>query len=191
MSDVELSQPGGDVVVAPRSGKRVQFRERPADPDHDPLRFEMWLDADGHGPMEHVHPEQTEWLSVVDGRLGVSVTGDRRTLGPGERVTIPAGVRHRFRNAGDGTLHLEGGVDPGLRTEAFMRVTYGLARDGAPATPSGMPLNLLRLAVLLEEYDDMLYLARVPERLQRLGVRLVAPLGRLAGYENSYPEYLG
>jgi mannose-6-phosphate isomerase-like protein (cupin superfamily) len=187
---VELSQPGDD-VVAPKSGKRVEFRGRPDDPARDPLRFEMWLDADGHGPTEHVHPEQTEWLSVVGGRLGVSVAGDSRTLGPGERVTVPAGVRPRFWNAGDGKLHLEGGVDPGLRTEAFMRVTYGLARDGAPATPSGMPLNLLLLAVLLEEYDDMLYLARVPERLQRLGVRLLAPLGRLAGYENGYPEYLG
>ncbi|WP_254841219.1 cupin domain-containing protein [Natronomonas marina] len=188
---MELSQPDDDIVVAPRSGKRVRFRERPEDPDADPLRFEMWLDADGHGPMEHVHPEQDEWLEVVEGRLGVSVAGDRRTLGPDEAVTIPAGVRHRFWNAGDEPLHLEGGVDPGLRTEAFMRITYGLPRDGAPATPSGMPLNPLLLSVLLAEYDDMLYLAHVPVALQRLGIRLVAPLGRLAGYENEYPEYLG
>jgi hypothetical protein len=72
-----------------------------------------------------------------------------------------------------------------------MRVTYGLARDGAPVTGSGMPLNLLRLAILLEEYDDMLFLAVLPLWLQLAGLRALAPVGRAIGYGNSYPEYLG
>jgi hypothetical protein len=41
-----------------------------------------------------------------------------------------------------------------------MRITYGLARDGAPVW------------------------------LQKFGVRALAPVGRLAGYDNEYPEYL-
>jgi len=102
---------------------------------------------------------------------------------------VPSGDVHRFWNAGSTTLHLQGGVDPGLRTETFMRITYGLARDGHPVTASGMPLDPLRVAVLLEEFDDMLYLAGVPERLQRTGVEVLAPLGRLLGYGNDYPEY--
>ena len=69
-----------------------------------------------------------------------------------------------------------------------MRVTYGIARDGM-STPSGLPLNPLRLAVLVEEYDDLLYLAAVPLALQRLGVRLLTPLGRAVGYASEYPEY--
>jgi mannose-6-phosphate isomerase-like protein (cupin superfamily) len=186
-----LSRPDDDAVASPPAGKWVRFVDRPADPGGDPLRFEMWLAPDGHGPMLHVHPEQEEGLRVVAGELGVRIESDSRTLGPGAETVIPAGVPHRFWNAGDGTLHLEGWVDPGLRTEAFMRVTYGLARDGEPVTPSGALLNPLRLAVTLEEYDDMLWLARVPLSVQRLGVRLLAPLGRAAGYDAGYPEYLG
>lgn len=53
-----------------------------------------------------------------------------------------------------------------------------------------MVLNPLRLSVLLEEYDDVLWLARVPLGLQRAGVRSLAHLGRAAGYTNHYPEYL-
>jgi mannose-6-phosphate isomerase-like protein (cupin superfamily) len=177
-------------VVSPPAGKRVRFVDRPEDPASDPLEFEMWLAADGsHGPMAHVHPEQDEFLDVVSGRMGVSQAGQTCVYGPGEGVTVPAGEVHRFWNAGDDELHLRGGVDPGLRTETFMRITYGLARDGAPVTPSGMLLNPLRLAVLLSEFDDMLYLAALPVCLQRLGVSLLAPLGRLAGYDNEYPQF--
>jgi mannose-6-phosphate isomerase-like protein (cupin superfamily) len=180
-----------DVLTSPPAGKTIRFDGRPDDPETDPLQFDMWLAADGsHGPMSHVHPRQDEVLRVVDGRLGIAREGDRRVLGPDEAVTIPAGDRHRFWNAGDDCLHLRGAVDPGLRTEAFMRITYGIARDGAPVTPSGMPLNLLRLAVVLDEYDDMLLLAALPGWLQLLGVRALAPLARALGYENSYPEYL-
>jgi mannose-6-phosphate isomerase-like protein (cupin superfamily) len=193
------------MVTTPISGKRVKFVNRPDDPARDPLEFEMWLASDGHGPMLHVHPEQDEQLEVRAGQMGVYASDARvgppdgpqevlvtedRVLQPGEVVTIPADTPHRFWNASDDELHLAGSVTPGLRTEAFMRITYGLPRDGAWATPSGLPLNFLRLAVLLAEYDDMLYLAQIPVWLQRLGIRALEPFGQRAGYDNRYPEYL-
>ncbi|GGN89951.1 MULTISPECIES: cupin domain-containing protein [Haloarcula] len=180
-----------DCLASPPAGKVVRFRERPDDPETDPLRFDMWLAAEGsHGPMRHVHPEQVERLSVQSGTMGITHEGDRRQLTAGATAVVPAGDVHRFWNAGDDVLHVRGSVTPGLRTEQFMRVTYGLARDGAPVTPSGMPLNALRLAVLLDEFDDMLLLAHLPMWLQLLGIRTTAVLGRAVGYDNRYPEYL-
>jgi len=182
---------GGDCVTSPPAGKAVRFRYRPGDPETEPLSFDMWLAAEGsHGPMRHVHPEQVERLTVRAGRLGLWHDGEQSTLKSGETAVIPAGDPHRFWNAGDGLLHIRGSVTPGLRTERFMRITYGLAREGAAVTPSGMPLNALRLAVLLSEYDDMLWLATLPLWLQRVGVTLFAPLGRALGYDNGYPELL-
>ena len=182
---------GYPTVEAPRSGKTVRYLETVDDTGGDAARFEMWLAAppDSHGPMRHVHPEQDETLEVVDGALGLWHDGRTAELAAGEEVTIPAGDPHRFWNAGDGELHLVGEVRPGLATEQFMYVTYGLGADHA-ATPSGMPLNLLRLAPVVEEYDDLLYLAHLPVWLQRLGIRLLAPLGRLLGYGAAYPEYV-
>lgn len=178
-------------IKAPRSGKRVRYLETPDDDQTDPARFEMWLRAppDSHGPMRHIHPEQDEILEVQDGTLGVWHDGATQSLSAGERVRIPAGDPHRFWNAGDGELHLRGAVSPGLETEAFMYITYGLARDYA-ATPSGMPLNPLRLAPVLDRYDDLLYLANLPVQLQRAAVRTVAPVARQLGYPAQYPEYV-
>jgi hypothetical protein len=39
------------------------------------------------------------------------------------------------------------------------------------------------------QFDDMLYLGALPVALQRVGVSLVAPRGRLAGYDNAYPQF--
>jgi len=182
---------GGDCVTSPPAGKAIRFRDRPDDPSQDPLTFDMWLAAEGsHGPMRHIHPDQVERLTVRSGRLGLWHDGEQSELQSGETAVVPAGDPHRFWNAGEGALHIRGSVTPGLRTERFMRITYGLAREGAPVTPSGMPLNVLRLTVLLSEYDDMLWLAALPQWLQRTGVDLLAPLGRLFGYDNSYPELL-
>lgn len=179
------------VVEAPRSGKRVRYLETAEETDGTHARFEMWLAPPpaSHGPMKHVHPKQDEYLEVRDGTLGVWHDGSTRRLEPSESVTIPAGEPHRFWNAGDGELHVVGEVRPGLDTESFMYVTYGLAGD-CPATPSGMPLNPLRLAPILDAYDDLLYLALLPIWLQRLGIRLLAPIGRLLGYTADYPEYV-
>jgi len=59
-------------VTSPPAGKAIRFRERPGDPETDPLSFDMWLAAEGsHGPMRHVHPEQVERLTVRSGRLGL------------------------------------------------------------------------------------------------------------------------
>jgi mannose-6-phosphate isomerase-like protein (cupin superfamily) len=186
------------VTCAP-AGKRIRFVETAAETDGERTRFEMWLDAppNSHGPMLHVHPAQDEDLEVVTGRLGVRVrepTADgghrfeRYALGPGESITVPKGVPHRFWNAGTEELHLTGEVRPALRTETFMRVTYGLAEHGH-STPSGMPLNPLRLAVVLDRFDDLLWLALLPLWLQQFGVRLLAPVGRLLGYPSEYPQY--
>jgi mannose-6-phosphate isomerase-like protein (cupin superfamily) len=181
----------GPVVQAPRSGKRVRYLETADTTEGEYARFEMWLapPPDSHGPMRHVHPKQDEVLEVRDGVLGVWQDGTTETLTAGERVTIPAGQPHRFWNAGDDELHVVGEVRPALDTERFMYVTYGLAADCA-ATPSGMVLNPLRLAPILDEFDDLLYLAALPLWLQQFGVRVLAPLGRLLGYTAEYPEYV-
>jgi mannose-6-phosphate isomerase-like protein (cupin superfamily) len=181
----------GPTVAAPRSGKWVRYLETAADTDGEYARFEMWLAAppSSHGPMRHVHPEQDEHLAVRDGRLGVRHDGDVQYCCAGESITIPAGDPHRFWNAGEGELHLVGEVRPALDTERFMYVTYGLGRDYT-ATPSGMVLNPLRLAPVLDEYDDLLYLAVLPVPVQRFGVALFAILGRALGYDADYPEYV-
>lgn len=171
-----------DELYCPPAGKRVSILESADDTDGDFVTFEMSLDADSRGPYRHVHPRQDETLAVESGRLGVWVDGERRILTEGERVEIPRGVPHRFWNESEETTRLRGELRPARRSEEFLPLAFALARDH-PATKGGVPLNPLAVAVLFDEYEDYYYFAYVPVRLQKLGVGLLAPIGKLLGYE--------
>lgn len=171
-----------DELYCPPAGKRVSIAESAADTDGEFVRFEMWLDPDSRGPYRHVHPRQDETLAVESGRLGVWVDGDRRVLTDGERVEVPRGVPHRFWNESNDGTHLSGELSPARRSEEFLPLAFALARDHR-ATEGGVPLNPLAVAAVFDEYEDYYYFARVPVRLQKLGIRLLAPIARRLGYE--------
>ncbi|MCX2923033.1 cupin domain-containing protein [Streptomyces sp. NEAU-W12] len=53
---------------------------------------------------EHFHPYSEEFLHVIDGRLEMTMDGrEVVTLGPGDSLLVPIGVRHRLVSIGDAT----------------------------------------------------------------------------------------
>ncbi|MFF3323739.1 cupin domain-containing protein [Streptomyces sp. NPDC002889] len=59
---------------------------------------------------EHYHPYSEEFLHVVSGQLEMTMDGQPITLGPGDSLLVPIGVRHRLVNTGTetakGAFHL-------------------------------------------------------------------------------------
>jgi mannose-6-phosphate isomerase-like protein (cupin superfamily) len=66
--------------------------------------FEQWV-APGAGAPTHEHPVE-EVLSVRDGQAEMWLDAQRAIVTSGQCLVIPAGVKHGFRNCGDGTLHI-------------------------------------------------------------------------------------
>jgi mannose-6-phosphate isomerase-like protein (cupin superfamily) len=174
---------GPRTITCPPAGQRVTFLETAADTDGAYTRIELWLDvaSNSEGPVEHVHPHQDEQLTVNEGQMGIKFRGEQRVLEPGESVTFPKGEAHKFWNAGDEELVVEGELRPAMQSELFMRLVFGLSQMGL-TTPSGIPLNPFRIAVLLDAFEDHLYVAHLPVWLQKAGARWLAPLGRTLGY---------
>lgn len=48
----------------------------------------------------HTHPEQDEYIFVIDGRIDLLLGGERRSAGPGDLVRMPRGIEHAFFNNG-------------------------------------------------------------------------------------------
>lgn len=71
--------------------------------DDDLLRGEIWTD-----------PKLEERYEVVAGEVTFHVDGKPRRAGRGERVVLPAGVRHAFENTGQEIAHLVVEADPAL-----------------------------------------------------------------------------
>ncbi len=110
--------------------------------------------------------------------------GKKVVAGPGEVVVVPPGARHRFANAGDEEVRVRVEVRPALKMEALLEHTVALAQEGK-TNRKGMP-KPLRLAVIAGHHFEDVRLPFPPVWMQRLGLALGAPLGRLLGYRPHY-----
>jgi hypothetical protein len=127
-----------------------------------------------------MHPYQTERFEVLEGRVGLFVGGEEVVAEPGDVVTVEPGTAHRFWNAGESEARFLCKVSPALEFESLIETMFSLAAEGK-TNRKGMP-NPLRLAVIARSHFDTVRLPFPPAWLQRVGLALGAPLGRLFGY---------
>jgi len=136
----------------------------------DGAYFEFDAVGKGHGVVAqpHVHERQTEHFEVIEGELRLDVGGRSHRLGPGETMTVPAGSRHRQRNAGPSRVRIR--HEPAGESEAFftrlaeLSSTGGYDRFGMPRPRAG--------ARLIRDFPDHRS-ALLPPRAQQALSRLL------------------
>jgi quercetin dioxygenase-like cupin family protein len=147
----------------------------------DLLRGEFWVQRGGGGAVDHVHPQMEERFQLLDGELTFWLARRKREAGPGERLTVPPGTRHAFKNTGQGVAHLIVEIEPALNMKDLFEELAALARAGKwtrlgrRGIPTG-PRALLEMAAFMDRYRDIIVLASPPPVLQRI---FVPPLARL------------
>lgn len=170
----------GDHIENPVTGERVMFRVTTADSAGALLSFEYVVPGYYVIAPPHVHRRQEERTEVRAGRLSGRVAWRTRTAGPGEVVTVPAGVVHAWRNAAAEPLHAVVEFRPALRTETMLEQLFALARAGK-TNSRGLPPPL-HMAVLAYEYCDEGGVPLIPRAVQRAIFAGPAVLGRRRGY---------
>jgi quercetin dioxygenase-like cupin family protein len=174
----------GDAIENPVTGERLVFRQTSRETNGEAVVVETFVKPNGFVAAAHVHPYQEERFQVLHGTVAFRVGGKEIVAGPGQRLTVPAGTAHKFWNAGDDEAHFVCEVRPALQWEGLIETMFGLAADGKTSR-KGMP-NPLRLAVIARHHFDDVRLPFPPAWMQRMGLALGAPLGRLLGYEAIY-----
>jgi mannose-6-phosphate isomerase-like protein (cupin superfamily) len=174
----------GDIIENPVTGERIVFHQTSAETNGEAVVVETFVQPNGFVTAAHVHPMQEERFEIISGRLGLKVGGKEVVADPEETLTIPAGTPHRFWNAGDDEVRFRCTVRPALQFEQLLETMFALAADGK-TNRKGMP-NLLRLAVIARAHFNVVRLPFPPAFVQRLGLALGAPLGRLLGYAPTY-----
>jgi mannose-6-phosphate isomerase-like protein (cupin superfamily) len=147
------------------------FRQRYAfTRNGDALRIEIWTQPGGGVLAEHVHPNLEERYEVLEGEVTFRVDQKPRRAGPGERLVVPAGVRHSFQTTGQGIAHLVVDADPALELRESIEEGVRLART-EKLTASGKPRGLRTLieaAALAHRYRATVILSSPPPAMQRL-----------------------
>jgi quercetin dioxygenase-like cupin family protein len=174
----------GDMLENPITGERLLFRKTSSDTGGEAVILETFVKPDGFVAAAHVHPYQEESFEILDGLVGFRFGGEEFVASPGERLTVPAGTPHRFWNAGEEEAHFVCEVRPALQFEQLIETMFALASDGK-TNSRGLP-NPLRLAVIANATFDTVRLPFPPAWMQRMGLAMGAPVGRLLGYEPVY-----
>ena len=126
-------------------------------------------------PPPHVHPHQVEDYEVLEGRFDVVVDGRRRTLGPGDRASVPVGALHTFRNRSGETVRVRNRHTPAMRFEEFIEQTCQTLHS-AGVTRKRDPRVAVYLSMVMLDYADTLYPGR---RRERIPMRALATIGRM------------
>jgi quercetin dioxygenase-like cupin family protein len=105
--------------------------------------------APGGRVRPHYHHDFDEEIVAVDGPIEVTAGGRKILLRQGERYVVPRGVTHTWANVSERAIRFRAILVPGHRGfENFLRLAYGLARDGK-VKADGTPSAFGDLAVLL------------------------------------------
>ena len=179
----------GDTIHNPVTGERITFHQTSAETNGEAVVIEAVVRPDGAVCASHVHPSQTERFNVIDGRLGMKVGRKKLLLERGDVAVVEPGTPHRFWNMGEEEVRFVCEVRPALQFESLLETMFALAGDGK-TNKKGMP-NPLRLAVIARAHFDTVRLPQPPAWIQRAGLALGAPLGRLLGYGVTYEPQAG
>jgi quercetin dioxygenase-like cupin family protein len=175
----------GDVFVNPMLGARVVFRRTAAESNGEVCEFDFFLKPRTYVITEHMHPLQEEHTRVVKGTLYGTRDGEEHRLSPGEQMVVPPGAYHYWGNDSDEESHWIVAFRPALKSEGFLESVWGLAEDGQ-ADAKGLPRKFFQSVVIISEFRNEIR-PRMPWLKWKIGVDVLAPLGRLMGY-TAYPK---
>jgi len=174
----------GDTIENPVTGERLVFKKTSAETGGEYVLFECLVKPSGFVAAAHVHPFQEERFQILNGSVMFRIDGEEFATESGDAILVAAGRKHQFWNAGDEEVRFACEVRPALQFEQLIETMFALARDGK-TNRKGMP-NPLRLAVIARAHFDTVRLPFPPVWMQRIGLALGAPLGRVAGYRPTY-----
>lgn len=136
----------------------------------------------------HRHPTIDERFTVLAGKIGYMLDGKKGILQAGESADLPRGVYHDWWNAGDTEARVIVEIRPGRRFEQMVITLFSLAREGK-TDKKGVP-NPLQMAVIAQEFSDVVQFMSPPPAVQGLLFGILASIGRLLGYKAIYPRHL-
>jgi quercetin dioxygenase-like cupin family protein len=180
----------GKVISNTLMAGTVKFIRTAADTGGDLLEMEATYNTAVDSVPEHYHPYQDEHIKVLAGMVSIHINGQERTYVAGESFYFPRKVPHSFLGAaGSEEARIHWQIRPALDSETLIETVHGLASDGK-MKDTGIP-NLLQLAVIFRAFNDECQPTMPPRIVQKIVFAILAPIGRLLGYQARYEEYSG
>src|SRR5665647_2279431 len=167
----------GDKIINARTGQKMIFLQTGKETNGQLLEIESFNPKSDMREPIHVHPKQETSAKVISGNLHFLVNGKEQIIGPGEKITIPAGVPHCFWNEDDIEAHSIQQCSPALHIDEFFESFFALAGDNK-LSDKGMP-PFLQLPLMGLKHKDEIRMVSPPWAVQHLSYWILAPFSFL------------
>ena len=174
----------GDKIANARTGQRMIFLKTAKETNGDLLEIDSFNPKTDLREPIHIHPKQESSAEVISGKLHFLVNGKEQIIGPGECITIPAGVPHCFWNEDNIEAHSIQRFSPALTIDEFFETFFALSRDGK-LNEKGIPAFLHASLIMLKHKNDI-RVTNPPWAIQLLTYYTLAPFGLLMSYRGNY-----
>ena len=87
----------------------------------------------GSGVPPHIHPNQDEFLYVLEGVFHFTLDGKEGMAVPGDTISLPKGIPHSYENRSDQPAKAFFGVAPTRRAYEMFWALHNLGGDAEPA----------------------------------------------------------
>jgi quercetin dioxygenase-like cupin family protein len=159
-----------------RTGEILRMRRAHDAQGRIVLILEGTLPQGADGPPLHVHIQEREEGVVKAGTLGALVGGEKIIVPTGGTVTLPAGIPHRWWNAGDGLLQFDGQVVPVVDLDRYLQAVFAVLNASANGRPS-----IFHFAHVLWRHRDTQLMSVPAPAIQRIVLPVVLFIGRILG----------
>lgn len=164
-------------IIDTGQGEKIIFKELIKEPDGDRVIIEGRCEPNC-GPVMHVHLKQDESITVTKGKMGCEVAGKQPVyFTEGQTATFHRNVPHRFWNAGDDELIVNGWVKPANSIVFFLTVLYSALKN---SNKEGQP-EAFDSAYLMVRYKNEYDLPLIPGFVKKVILPLTYFTGKLLG----------
>jgi quercetin dioxygenase-like cupin family protein len=172
-----MSLKAGDALDLAPMGFSLLIMKTAAD-GAESFEMEMVLAPKSGGTPIHVHPSAIETYEVLAGSFEVYIDGAWKTVKTGEKLGVPRGMPHSFRNPTADTARVYNTHKPALRFDRYFEGLWRIAQSGMVKPGVKNWQTLLALSALLRAFPSEIRSVSPPNFV----VQAVGTFGDWLGY---------
>jgi mannose-6-phosphate isomerase-like protein (cupin superfamily) len=144
------------------------------------LHWELLPKCNMKDPLMHTHPHAIETYEVLEGEMEFFVKDKWLLAKKGDKLTVPIGVTHSFRNPTEKTVTVYNTHQPALKMENYFEDVCKVLDKVTVNRTKDFNMNLksmLYMSVLMSNYRDEIIAKKPPDG----AIRFLSFIGKFIG----------
>jgi mannose-6-phosphate isomerase-like protein (cupin superfamily) len=163
-------------------GMRFTVLKTAADTDGKSLdlHWDLLPHCNMKDPLVHIHPNAIETYEILEGEMEFFIKDKWVKAKKGDKLAVPMGITHAFRNPTDQVVQVYNTHQPALRMENYFEDVCRVLDKLTNNRTEDFKMNLrtkFYMGVLMNNYRKEIIARSPPD----LAIRILGALGKLAG----------